>query len=210
MPAMTLGQIMSMATTALGQRLDLTPSQVSLQVNIAQEEIALMLPHTELFKTATLVLAAGSSATVIPADVAEVIDVTRTNSYDAMGYRLLTLVPLREIDNAADSTGTATGVANRYAISANSILFYPGSTSQDTFTFRYVGVPSDMTNLTDRPSVHTRYHSAVAYKTIENLCDLVVDNQRAAYYRNKFVSVMGTIPSPSDVLNRSERTFPSS
>jgi len=205
-PGLTLQTILSQATTVLGNRTELTPSQVSLQANMAQEEIAAMLPHTELHKSATLVLAAGSSATVIPADFAEVVTVFRVNSFDSFGYRLLTPVPLRQIDNASE--GTQTGVANRYAISANSILFYPTSTSQDTFTMRYVSVPSDMTNLTDRPSLHTRYHSAVMLKTMEYLSDLVVDNQRAAYFRNRFVSLMGTIPTPSDVLNRSERTYP--
>lgn len=209
MPALTLAQLLSETTAALGQRLDLTVSQLSLYANLAQLEVASMLPHTELLRSTTLVLGAGSSATVMPPDFAEMVDVFRPNSYDAMGYRLLTEVPLREIDNAADSTGTATGVANRYAVSANSILFYPGSTSIDTFTMRYVCVPSDMTNLTDRPSLHTRYHPAVLFKLCEDMSDRVVDNQRAAYYRNKFVSVMGTVPSPSDALNRSERTFPS-
>ena len=206
MPAMTLQQIMSFATTALGSRLELSASQVSLYVNLAQEEVASMLPHTELLGTQTLVLAAGSNATVIPADMAEVVDVFRVNSFDAMGYRLLTAVPLREIDNASE--GTQTGVANRYAISANSIIFYPTSTSQDTFTLRYVKVPSDMTTATAQPSLHTRYHSAIAWKATENLADLITDNQRAAYFRNKFISAMGAVPTPSDALNRSERTFP--
>ena len=206
MPALTLATLLSEATSALGNRLDLSVSQLSLHANLAQQEVAAMLPMTELIKSATLVLAAGSSATVIPADVDKIVDVFRPNSFDNLGYRLLTPVPLREIDNASE--GTATGVANRYAISANSVHFYPGSTSQDTFTMRYVCVPSDMTNLTDRPSVHTRYHAAILYKFQENLADRVVDNQRAAYFRNKFISVMGTIPSPSDALNASERTFP--
>lgn len=202
MPALTLANLLSLTTKALGNRLDLTASELSLQANIAQQEIAAMLPHTELMKSSTLVLAAGSNATVIPADFAEVIDVFRPNSFDAMGYRILTQVPLREIDNASE--GTATGVANRYAISANSIVMYPTTTSQDTFTMRYVGVPSDMTNLTDRPSLHTRYHPAVLYKLQENMADLVVDNERAAYFRNKCISVLGTVPTPSDTLSRAQ------
>lgn len=206
MPAMNLQTIMSEATSALGQRIDLSQSQVSLQVNLAQLEVASMLPHTELMKTQTLVLAAASNATVLPNDYGSTVDVFRPNSFDSFGYRLLTPVPLREIDNASE--GTTTGVANRYAVSANSILFYPTTTSIDTFTLRYVAVPADITALTSLPSLHTRYHPAILYKTIENLADRVVDNQRAAYYRNKFISVMQSVPGPSDVLNASERTFP--
>ena len=204
MPALTLATIASEATAALGNRLDVSISVVSLYANIAQQEVAVMLPHTELLKTQTLVLGAGSSATVLPADFGEVVDVFRVNSFDSFSARLLTQVSLREIDNASE--GTATGVSNRYALSASSILFYPGSTSVDTFTLRYVSVPSDMTNLTDRPSLHTRYHPAVLFKTIENLADRVVDNPRAAFYRQKVISVLGTVPTPSDAKTRAENS----
>ena len=202
MPALTLANLLSLTTKALGNRLELTVSELSLQANLAQQEVASMLPHTELMKTATLVLAAGSNATILPADFAEVIDVTRPNSFDSFGRRVLTLVPLKQIDNASE--GTQTGQVNRFAVSANSVVFYPTTTSIDTFTMRYVGVPSDMTNLTDRPSLHTRYHAAVLYKTQENMADLVVDNPRAAYFRGKFISVMQTVPTPSDTLNRAQ------
>ena len=200
MPGLTLATLMSETTAALGSRLDLSLSRVSLHVNIAQQEVAQMLPHTELLASTTLVLGASSNATVLPADFGEIVDVSRPNSYDAFAQRILTRVPLRQIDNASE--GTATGVANRYAISANSILFYPTTTSQDTFTLRYVKVPSDMTALTAIPSLHTRYHLAVLWKTCENLSDMVVDNPRAAYYHNKFLSVMGATPQPSETLSR--------
>lgn len=200
MPSLTLATLMSEATAALGSRTELAASTVSLYANIAQLEVAAMLPHTELLASTTLVLAANSNATVLPADLGEIVDVSRPNSYDSFGHRVLTQVPLAQIDNASE--GTQTGVANRYATSANSILFYPTSTSQDTFTLRYVKVPSDMTNLTDRPSLHTRYHPAILYKLEENLADRVLDLQRAAYYRNKCLSVLGTVPQPGEAKTR--------
>ena len=202
MPALTLANLLSLTTKALGNRLDLTVSELSLQANIAQQEVANMLPHTELIKSATIVLAAGSGATLIPADFAEAVDVFRANSYDSFSNRVLTLVPIREIDNASE--GTATGVANRYAVSGNSFLAYPNSTSQDTLTMRYVAVPADMTALTDRPSLHTRFHPGVLYKMQENMADLVVDNVRAGYFRGKLMSFMGTVPTPDASLGRAE------
>lgn len=204
MPALTLGTLMSEATAALGQNLTLTPSQVSLHANLAQLEVASMLPHIVLQKTGTLVLNAGSSSTNLPSDFGECMDVFRPNSFDAFGYRLLTIVNPRQIDNASE--GTQAGQANRYAVTGNTVLFYPTSASTDTFTMRYVSVPTDMVSLTDLPSLHTRYHPAVLFKLCENLADRSVDNARALFYRNKFISVMGTEPTPSDVLNRSERT----
>lgn len=207
MPSLTLGTIMSEVTAMLGNRVtDLSASVVSLHVNIAQQEVAQMLPHTELMKTATLVLGAGSNATVLPADFNSSLpyEVFRPNSFDSLGYRSLTRVPVREIDNASE--GTQTGVANRFAVSASSILFYPTTTSVDTFTLRYVGVPSDMTATTTMPSLHTRYHTAILYKAGENLCDRVVDNQRAGWFRNKFLSVMGATPAPGPTQTLTEKS----
>ena len=196
MPSLTLGTLMSEATAALGSRTELGASTVSLYANIAQLEVAAMLPHTELLTSTTLVLGAGSSATVLPADLDRIVDVSRPNSYDSFGYRVLTQVSLAQVDNASE--GTATGVCNRFATSANSILFYPTSTSQDTFTLRYVRVPTDMSNTTDIPSLHTRYHPAILFKLCEDLADRVLDTQRAAYYRNKVISVLGTLPTPGE------------
>lgn len=203
MPALTLAALISETTAALGNRLDLTTSQVSLHANLAQLEIASMLPHTELLAESTLTIAASGTSVSLPADYGEAVDVFRPNSYDAQSYRLLTQVPIREIDNASE--GTTAGTANRYAVAGSKLHVYPYPTSLDTFVLRYVKVPSDMTNLTDRPSLHTRYHPAILYKTMENVADRVVDNQRAAYYRNKVISVLGATPTPGAALQRSER-----
>lgn len=202
MPALTLGTLLSETTAALGNRLDtgLTVSILSLHANLAQLEVASMLPQTELMSTATLLLGAGSQSTNLPSDFAEVVDICRVNSYDAMGYRNLSLVPPRVIDNASE--GTTAGTVDRFAIVAGSVLFFPPPSSGETFVLRYIKTPSDMTALTATPSLATRYHPAILYKMQENVADRLVDNQRAAYFRGKFVSVMGTVPTPNDVESR--------
>jgi|SRR3990167_3229055 len=207
MPAMTLQTLMSEATAMAGNRMELNASTVSLQVNLAQLEVAAMLPHTELMANTNVILTAGSGATTLPADFGEAVDLFRQNSFDSFGHRLLTPVPVRYVDDAPNSTGTATGVALAYAISANSLLVYPPTTSADTLTLRYVKVPADMTALTNLPSLHTRYHPAILLKTVEYLCDRALDSERAAYYRNRFISVMGSVPTADQVRFRSERTM---
>jgi hypothetical protein len=199
-PAMTLGTLLSEATAALGNRTEIPLSVMSLHANLAQLEVASMLPQLELMSTTTLVLGAGSQSTNLPADFAEVVNLSRPNSYDAMGYRNLSLVPSRVIDNASE--GTTAGTTDRFAVIAGSILFFPPPASTDTFLLRYIKTPSDMTALTALPSLATRYHPAILYKLIENVADRAVDNARAAYYRDKFLSVMGTIPTPDAVESR--------
>lgn len=201
MPALTLGTLLSEATAALGNRSDIPLSVLSLHANLAQLEVASMLPQTELMSTTTLVLGAGSQTTNLPSDFAEVVDICRVNSYDAMGYRNLTLVPPRVIDNASE--GTTAGTTDRFAVIAGSVLFFPPPSSADTFVLRYIKTPADMVSLTTSlPSLATRYHPAILYKLEENLADRVLDSQRAAYFRGKFISVMGTIPTPDAVETR--------
>lgn len=200
MPALTLGTLISETTSALGNRLEISLSAMSLHANLAQLEVASMLPHTELMSTTTLVLGANSQSTNLPGDFAEVVSISRPNSYDALGYRILTQVPARVIDNSSE--GTTAGTTNSFAVIAGNVLFFPPSASIDTFLLRYIKTPGDMTSLTSLPSLATRYHPAILYKLEENMADRILDNQRAAYFRNKVISVLGTIPTPGDVLSR--------
>lgn len=200
MPALTLGTLISETTSALGNRLDVALSTLSLHANIAQLEVASMLPQLELMSTTTLVLGANSQTTNLPADFAEVVDIYRPNSYDAMGHRALSLVPPHVIDDAPE--GTTAGTVDRFTVVGGNVLFFPPAVSADTFVLRYVRTPSDMTALTALPSLATRYHPAILYKFQENMADRLLDNQRAAYFRNKCISVLGTVPTPGDVLSR--------
>jgi hypothetical protein len=198
---------MSEATALVGGRLDMTASQVSLYVNMAQLEVARALPHGEMEATAYLSVVSTSKATAngFPADFDEPISVSRISAYDTFGYLHLTPVPIRAIDDATDSTGTARGTPSRYAIHNQDIWIYPLASSDHSLTLRYRKVPSDMTALTAVPSLHTRYHPAILYKAAENLAMRAVDPQLAAYYRNTYISFMQATPSTQEVRTRSER-----
>ncbi len=204
MPALNLRTLMSEATASAGGRVDISLSQASLLANLAQLEVASMLPHGEMESTDTLSIQTSGYTAALPADFGETISLSRVSSFDNFGYRALTAVPIHQVDNASE--GTATGTPNRYAIFNQQVVLYPTASSPHSLVFRYRKVPADMTALTDLPSLHTRYHPAVLYKLTETLCDRVLDSERAAYYRNKFISVMQTIPSTPELRTRSERT----
>lgn len=209
MPTLTLQTLMSEATALVGGRLDMSASQVSLYVNMAQLEVARALPHGEM--EATVYLSSVTSATTaagFPADFDEPIALSRISAFDTFGYLHLAQVPIRQIDDAIDSTGTATGSPNRYAIHNQDIWVYPVPSSALSLKLRYRKVPADMTALTAVPSVHTRYHPAILYKTAENLAMRALDAQLAAYYRNTYISFMQATPSTQEVRTRSERPAP--
>ena len=202
---MTLRTLMSEATTLAGNRSDIAISTVSLQVNLAQLEVAAMAPHGALESTATLAVLADSNTTTLPADFAEPIAVSRVSSYDNFAYRLLTEVGIGQIDNASE--GTTAGTPNRYAVYNGALFFYPTPSSADSLILRYRRVPADMTELTDLPSLHTFYHPAILMKTVEYLCDHVLDREGAALARNRFISMMQSIPATAELRVRSERTL---
>jgi len=206
MPNLTLQTLMSESTALIGGRLDMSASQVSLYVNMAQLEVARSLPMGEMEATTYLnVPASGLTLGGFPTDFDEPISISRISAYDSFGYLHLTQVPIREIDDASDSGGTATSTPNRYAIHNQDIWVYPLATSALSLKLRYRKVPSDMTALTATPSVHTRYHPAILYKTAENLAMRAVDPQLAAYYRNTYISFMQATPSTQEIRTRSER-----
>ena len=206
MPTLTLATLMSEATALVGGRLDMSASQVSLYVNMAQLEVARALPHGEM--EATAYLSAVTSAKTVagfPTDFDEPITVSRSSAYDTFSHLGMTRVSIGQIDDAADSTGTAAGSPNRYAIHNQDIWVYPTPSSALSLTLRYRKVPSDMTATTAVPSLHTRYHPAILYKAAENLAMRAVDPQLAAYYRNTYISFMQATPSTQEVRARSER-----
>ena len=206
MPNLTLQTLMSEATALVGGRLDMSASQVSLYVNMAQLEVARALPHGEMEKTVYLAASISSlTANGFPTDFDAPISLSRASTYDGFSHMNLTRVSIGEIDDASDSGGTAVGVTNRYAIHNQDIWLYPKPSSTMSLTFRYRAVPADMTATTAMPSIHTRYHPAILYKTAENLAMRAVDPQLAAYYRNTYISFMQATPSTQETRAGAER-----
>ena len=206
MPNLTLGTLISESTALVGGRLDLTASQVSLYVNMAQLEVARAIPHGEMEATTALkVTASGKTASGFPSDFDVPLSLSRVSAYDGFSHLNLTRISIGEIDDAADSGGTATGTPNRYALMGEQVWLYPTPTSADSLLFRYRKVPADMTATTDMPSIHTRYHPAILYKTAENLAMRAVNPELAAYYRNTYISFMQATPSTQESRAQSER-----
>lgn len=206
MAMMTLQTLMSEATALVGGRLDMSASQVSLYVNMAQLEVARALPHGEMETTTYLsCVTSTKTAAGFPSDFDEPISLSRSSTYDAFSHLNLTRVNIGQVDDATDSTGTATGTSHSYAILGGDIWLYPTPSSAFSLTLRYRKVPSELTTLTAVPSVHTRYHPAILYKTAENLAMRALDPQLAAYYRNTYISFMQATPSTAELRQRSER-----
>ena len=204
MPIFNLQTLMSQATAMVGQRLDLTPSQVSFWANTAQLEVATRAPHMFMLANSYFSTVASQSSASLPTDFLAPVSLTNLGSGDSWGNHTLREVAQREIDNASE--GTANKQPNRYAVSPPSLLLYPPADGAYSMQFRYYKTPSDLVNLSDTLSVGSVLRPAVIFKLAEYLFAITVDPEREAFARNRYLSYMQSTPSDEAIKYRSERS----
>lgn len=204
MPIYNLQTLMSQATTMVGQRLDITPSQVSFWVNAAQVEVASRAPHMFLQTNSYFSTSTSQSSASLPADFLSPIALTNLGSGDSWGNHAMREVAQREVYNASEGTGA--GRPNRYAVAPPSMVFYPPADGAYSLQFTYYKWPTDLVALGDTLSVGTILRPAVLLKTVELLFAVTLDVERAAFARNAYLSLMQSTPSDEALQYRSERS----
>lgn len=161
----TLRDIMSEATTvAKMSGTDIQPSRVSFYANQAQRDVANRIQQVEYERLATSSTSSGDDKMFLPTDCERVLNL----SFDTWSGNLN--IPQRNLqDIDAQSWGTQTGTPEFYVSYATWLELYPSPNSAYSLLMRYVARLSDMTSLDAIPSVDTRYHQAVMFKTAEYL-----------------------------------------
>lgn len=163
----TLRDICSEATTVAGYGPELTLSRASFYANLAQRDVANRLPAVEFERLATSSMSSGDDKMFLPADCERVINLSFNTGASGTGGRSIRQAAPWELD--AQSRGTQTGTPDMYLSYATWLEFYPSPNSNYSLLLRYVARVSDITNLASVPSVDTRFHSAIFYKTVEYL-----------------------------------------
>lgn len=166
---------MSEATTYVGMAPDdIHPSRVSFYVNQAQRDVANRVQQLEFERIAVSSTSSGDDKMFLPADCERVLALSLDTG---TGDRVITQGNVQQIDNK--SWGTATGLPQLYLSYASWLQFYPSPDSSYSLLLRYIARLSDVTNLTSIPSVDTRYHQAVLFKTVEYLANRKGDLAKA-------------------------------
>lgn len=165
--AWTLRDLMSEATaTARYGPDDIHPSKVSLYVNQAQRDVANRVQQLEFERLAVSSTSSGDDKMFLPTDCERVLAL----SFDTGGgNRVITQGNIQQVDGK--SWGTATGMPQLYLSYASWVQFYPSPDSSYSLLMRYIARLSDVTNLSSVPSIDTRYHQAVLFKTVEYLAN---------------------------------------
>lgn len=184
-----LSDIMSRATAALGNRADVALSTASFWANEGFRMVHNAVPTDFQELLAVSSTTSGERTIVKPAGFQEMLNLAISTSTgtttsvldDANGLRPLNVTEY-------DTLSTATGRPTHFLEYADWIELYPTPDSSYSLTLRYRSQPAAMLELTDTPSVATRYRYAVYLKTRELIADEIKDdaarNEAAVLYAN--------------------------
>lgn len=182
--AWTLGAIVSRATTALGNRLDVTLSDGSFWANAAQQEVWDDQPHREKEALAFSSTTTGVSRINLPTDFNELINL----SLSSAERDVLELINRDEFDSDAGSFSSFSGRPTKFIQYSGCLELYPVPDSAYSIQLRYNRQLSTMTALTAAISVGTRYGQAVMYKTAALLGQNVLrDFESATLFEDRYV-----------------------
>lgn len=208
MPSYTLGDIMSKATRRIGRRADITTSEASAAANEAYFEVYHAISPFEGELTAVSSLTTGENKIELPSDYHEPISFSLiyqpswgTSSSDHSSHVTLKLISLADADNLNPQPS---GVPEKIAFFNSWVELYPSPNSAYSFQLRYRGSPSEMTSLTDVPSVSTPWRHAVFLKTREILAADIGNFDMEAKASSDYLRYVSSIKSPRAIRQSGE------
>lgn len=191
--AWQLGELLSEATQITGAVTGFPTSRYSQLANQAMRDIAARLPHVELEDVVTGSTTTSSAQATLPSDCEVIINLSFDTSVAGVGGRSIRQAAPWELD--AKSDGTEQGVPRMYVSWQTFVEFYPSPDSAYSLLMRYRKRVSDITSLTARSSLDTRYDQALLYKTVEYLHLRKGEYDKVAQARALYEAELRTIPN---------------
>ena len=192
--AWTLGAVVSRATAALGNRLDISLSDASFWCNIAQTDVWDAMPHDLQEKLAVSSTTSGENRITLPSDFQELLNIRVSSGSNRND--VLQQINVDDIDSTMPSgtpfsVSTALGIPTHYMPYADFIELRPSPDSSYSVQMRYRGQLATLVATTDRLSVATRFGEAVFLKTTQLIADNVVrDFGSGSAFGDRFVRFM--------------------
>lgn len=188
MGSMTLGTVMSEATSMIGARSDISMSRCSFYANQAAAFIW-RVEHQDLSEAiAVSSTTSGENKITLPSDFEQLISVSNLSTNPP------TLLSAANTDDI-DSNWTYRGEPQQYALYSNHIQWWPTPDSAYSLQLRYRSKYATVTATGGTFSIGTRYDMAHIYLTASYIADSVYDRENAALLQAKFVGQMATMPS---------------
>lgn len=197
---LTLGNIMSMATSLVQGRLDIGQSEVSFYANLAAGEVATRIQHRPLEGIDYSSTTSGGNRVALPTDFDFPIALSNLSVRPSDNGFQLTARDTPWLD----SVGTLLGTPTEYYVYGEYIELAPSPDSTYSLQFRYGKKLSTMVASTDTPGISERFHPAIAYKTAEMIALARNDVENAAVARNIYLTYMDSTPSDLAYRQRSK------
>ena len=195
MPLWTLGNCMSFATAALGNRSDIAVSTASHWANVAHIALTNALEPQGLEGLAVSSTTSGENRITLPTDFMAAINLSNISS---------TPPSILDPDQAFDFDSALTTFAAplKYALYGNSMELWPTPDSSYSLQLRYQVRPSVLTNATASPSFDTRWGMAWCYETTALLANSIKEWDTGTFHHGKYLQEMVSVPSDKALRQR--------
>ncbi len=201
MPAWNLGDIMSNATVALGNRADIALSTASFWANEAYEQVWNDLPFDEEEALAISSTTVNEDKITLPIDFQELTFLSNLS-------RSNTLLDPLNADQLGAFSSSASGIPTHFILYSTWLELRPTPDSSYSLELRYKKQRSELTATTDIPSISTRFRRAVMLKTAELLAENVtLDDERAGRFRANYISYIESTPDDASLRVRSQHAL---
>lgn len=187
---LSLGNVLSYATTFAGGGIDWLASEVSFYANLAAQEIATQVWHQPLEALAYSSTTSGENRVSLPTDFDSAIALSNLSTDGVTGGRLLRM----ETGDWIDSQSTVDNAEPEvFALYSTWMELYPTPDSAYSLQLRYVARQPTLVESTSTPAFDQRWHPAWLHKTTELLCASRGNPEGEAVARNRYQSTMGSI-----------------
>jgi hypothetical protein len=207
MPSWTLGDLCSHATKRIGQRADISTSDVSLWVNQAYQDVVREIPEWQSEKTHYFSVSSGDSLVAMPNDCHEIVVISYQTTAQGSNRTLRQVSP-----EWADAQGYwPVGEPKGYFIWHDQLQLWPSADSSANTTvssgrsylMRYIATPTDMSATTDVPSIATEHRHLILIKSEVYLHQLLGNHEEAALAQANYLNFVTTL---KDAIARRQAT----
>ena len=187
---LTLGDIISYATTLAGGRLDWSASECSFYANLAAQQVADQVWHQPLEALAYSSTTSGENRVSLPSDFDSPIALSNLSTDGVTGGRQLRM----ETGDWIDSQSTVDNAEPEvYALYSTWMELWPSPDSAYSLVLRYRARQGTLVASTATPSFDQRWHQGWLYKTAELLEASRGNPDGEAMNRNRYVTFMNSI-----------------
>jgi hypothetical protein len=197
---LTLGDVMSMATTFAGRH-DLTASETSRLANLALTEVSNRLQHKpkEALALSNVTGTGAERRIALPADFDGVVALkyySTSTDADTGANVLGDELDLRIVDTTLlDSFSSTSGTPQRFALFAGNIELDPIPDSRGSFIMRYMAKQATLVLSSETPDLDERWHPGWLNKTEELVHRSRGNAQGAAEAERRYVNYMVSTPN---------------